>query len=125
MASSDGNSTDIECKNNVMLNSDVPSSGDVCGIELHQKHRHNSSAVPVLLISKTKVVVVIYDCVSDVLLISEAKKLSNKTCLLQSAIYLFSVVINHRYGKFNFLSIIYHCFQEVHVYTKRNMQGRV
>lgn len=96
---SDGGTTSIEVKCSLMV-SQLPQAVATCVVSSfteRNNHPLNNSAVPVILFARDQFRVILYDCVKDVLLISEPKLLSTKQQLSRSASALLWLVINHRY----------------------------
>ena len=94
---SDGTSTSIECKWKNNLKGNLSQVVATCvTAAFTQRTRHKVSAVPVILISPEKFQVIIYDCVSDLLLTTDEIPLVENNTLIPSSIYLLYVVVNHR-----------------------------
>lgn len=92
---SDG--TGIECKRKFNLKGNLSQVVATCvTAAFTQRTRHKVSAVPVILISPEKFQVIIYDCVSDLLLTTDEIPLVENNTLIPSSIYLLYVVVNHR-----------------------------
>ena len=100
-ASSSGTGTSIECKRSNSLEKHISQVVATCVItEFTQKSTYPVSAVPAIMISLKKFLVVIYDCDSDVLFATYMILLVDKNdILIPSLVYFLHihVVINHKY----------------------------
>lgn len=68
----------------------------VSSFTLHKLHPHMNPLVPSILIDNNSFQVCLYDCVKDILLISEPKNLSTKEGLSRSGLLFLWIVLNHR-----------------------------
>ena len=93
-----GSGTSIECKRSDSLEkhiSQVVATCVIAGFTL--KSTYPVSAVPVIMISLKKFLVVIYDCDSDVLFATDMILLVDKNnILIPSLVYFLHIVVNHR-----------------------------
>ena len=62
----------------------------------HNLHKHIEATVPTILMDGSNFRVILYNCVHDVLLISEPKNLCAKERLSSTGVTLLWIVINHR-----------------------------
>ena len=63
----------------------------------HKLHPTKNTMIPTVLIDKTMLRVCMYDCKSDVLLVSKPRLLSHKNTRLSTTALLFMwIVLNHR-----------------------------
>ena len=94
-----GNSVCLEAKKcSVFGNnySQLISTAVVSSFVEHNNHDHLNSAVPTLLINQHVAYICVYDCVSDILLISDEIIFKAEGKIVKEAAYLLWLTLNHR-----------------------------
>ena len=98
-ASSSGTGTSIECKRSDSLEKHISQVVATCVMaKFTLKSTYPVLAVPAIMISLKKFLVVIYDCDSDILFATDMILLVDKNdILILSFVYFLHIVVNHKY----------------------------
>ncbi len=100
LVSSDRVTTNIEVKKRAKFEDNFSQLVSTCVVSSfteHHVHPSKNTMVPTILIDQSVIRVCLYDCINDILLVSQPRLLSHKnTRLSTTAVFLTWLVINHR-----------------------------
>ena len=96
--SSAGDGVGIEFKRKVTKTciSQAAAEAIVCSFVHHSRHKHQSPLVPILLLDGKSFYIVMYDCVDDVLLISDEVTIVKRRRALRSRILLLWMILHYQ-----------------------------